>query len=171
MRGARIPALTAPEDFPQLLGIGERQFPPGPRHLHGPDQDSGLLPVAAIDANIVAVHGSPMTWRTGRTQRFRHGRPLGYESSAERLTDCLPIRKKNGEGGLRGKPFEIPKGIGCYGRGSAGVEIRPWDDRARPLWTASRRKAPRRGPTTTSSDNADRRRGLRPPVPDGCDRP
>lgn len=38
----------------------------------------------------------------------RHGRPSGYEISAERLTGCLPIRRKNGEGRLRVNTFEKP---------------------------------------------------------------
>src|SRR3990172_439039 len=112
-----------------------------------------------------------MAWLTGRTHRFRHGRPSGYESSAERLTDWPPIRKKNGEGGLRAEPCEKPYVVACPGRERAGEEIIPGSGREMLRWPASQRKDSRRGPTTTFSDSAGRRRGLRPPALAGCDRP
>ena len=59
-RCAKIPTLPVPEDFPQFLDIRETHPLISPRRLHGPDQNPGLLPVPAIDANHVAVHGSPL---------------------------------------------------------------------------------------------------------------
>ena len=59
MRGAKIPALPATEDFPEFLDIRERHLPPGPGRLDGPDQNAGPHSGAAVDANDVAVHGSP----------------------------------------------------------------------------------------------------------------
>ena len=171
VRGAKIPAFPVPEDFPQLLEIREGHLPPGPRHLNCPDQDSGLLASVAIYADNVAVHGSPMRAADRKTQRSRHGSASGYNSGAVRLTDYPQIRKKNGEGGLRGKPCEIPQVVACPVRGRAGEEIIPGSGRASPRWPASRWRDPHRGPTTTSSGSAERRRALRPPVPAGCDRP
>src|SRR4030065_398917 len=59
MRGAKIPALPATEDFPEFLDIRERHLPPGPVRLDCPDQNAGPHSGAAVDADDVAGHASP----------------------------------------------------------------------------------------------------------------
>jgi hypothetical protein len=54
-----IPAFPA-HDFPQLLDIRKGHLAPGPGLLDSPDQDAGPSSATAIDANDVALHGSPV---------------------------------------------------------------------------------------------------------------